>query len=115
MGPDLRLLVRGKDINDAVDGLHGRVGVERPEGQVAGFGGGQGGLDGLQVPHLADQHFVGILAEDGFQGGLEGVCIGVQFPLVHHTLFVLMDVLDGVFNGNDVLRLLPVDLVDHGG
>ena len=41
-----------------------RVGVQRREGQVAGLGDGQRGLDRLEVAHLADQHDVRILAQD---------------------------------------------------
>ena len=43
LGADLRLLVRGEDVDDAVDGLRGGVGVQRAEGEVAGLGDAQRG------------------------------------------------------------------------
>ena len=76
--PDLRLLMGGKNVNHAVDGGGGRVGVQRPEGQVAGFGDAQGAFDGLQVAHFADEHHVGVLAQGGPQGG--GKTLGVLVP-----------------------------------
>ena len=60
---DLRLLVRREDVDDAVDGLRRRVGVQGAEGEVAGLGDAQRRLDRLEVAHLADQHDVGILAQ----------------------------------------------------
>ena len=63
LGPDLRLLVAREDVDDAVDRLRRRVGVQRREGQVAGLGDGERGGDGFQVAHFADQDDVGILAQ----------------------------------------------------
>jgi len=51
--PHLRLLVRGEDVDDAVDGLGRGVRVQRGEGEVARLGDAQRGLDRLQVAHLA--------------------------------------------------------------
>ncbi len=104
LGADLGLLVGRKDVDDPVDRLDGGVGVQRPEGQVARLGDGQGRLDRLQVPHLADEHLVRVLPQDRLQGGLEGAGVRVQLALVDDALLVLVDELDGVFDGDDVLR-----------
>ncbi len=61
----------GKDVDDPVDRLRGRVGVEGGERQVTGLGDRQGGLDRLEVPHLADEDHVRILPERIFQGRLK--------------------------------------------
>ena len=61
--PDLLLLVRRKDVDDAVDRLRAVLRVKGREHQVACLGRGQGDLDGLQVAHLTDEDDVGILAQ----------------------------------------------------
>ncbi len=115
LGPDLGLLVLGKDVDDAVDGLRGRVGVQGSEGQVAGFGDAQGGLDGFEISHLTDQDDVGVLTQNRSEGVGEGQGVGVQFALVDHRLLVGVQILDRVLDREDVQPLLAVDLVDHRG
>ena len=94
LGPDLRLLVGGEDVDDAVDGLGRGVGVQGAEGEVAGLGDPQGRLDRLEVAHLADQHHVRVLAQGALEGVGEGVGIGVQLALVDDAALVLMEELD---------------------
>src|SRR5690606_38230223 len=48
-GAHLRLLVRGKDVDETVDGLAGVVGVQGAEYEQSGFGGGEGERDGFEV------------------------------------------------------------------
>ena len=67
LGPNLPLLGRGEDIDNPVDGLRGAVGVQRGEGEMAGFGDPESGLHGLQIPHLSDEHNVGVFTESGPQ------------------------------------------------
>ena len=57
------LLLAREHVDDAVDGLGGRAGVQGAEHQVAGLGGGQRQADGLQVAHFADQDDVRVLAQ----------------------------------------------------
>ena len=45
----LRLLMRRKDVDHPVDGLHGTVRVQGSENQVAGLGCGQSQADGFKV------------------------------------------------------------------
>ena len=63
LGSHLGLLVRREDIDNAVDRLDGRVGVQRREDHVSRLGDVQRGLDALQIAHLADQHDVRVLAQ----------------------------------------------------
>jgi hypothetical protein len=100
-------------VDDAVDGLHRRVGVQRRERQVTGFGDGQRGLDRLEVSHLTDQHHVRVLPQDVLQRCLEALGVGADLALVHHAALVLVQVLDRVLDRDDVLVPLGVDLVDH--
>src|SRR5271165_2122994 len=114
LGADLRLLVGRENVNDTVDGGSRRIGVQSGEGQVAGFRNAQGGFDGFQVAHFADEHHVGVFAQGGAQGVRERVGVSVHFALVHQALFVIVEKLDGVLNGDHVLFTFAVDLVQHG-
>src|SRR2546425_633450 len=49
LGPDLRLLVRREDVDDPVDALHRRVGVQGGEGEVAGLSDGERCRDRLEI------------------------------------------------------------------
>ena len=74
--PDLPLLVRREDVDDAVDRLRRRVGVQRRERQVPGLGDAQRRLDRLEVAHLADEDDVGVFAEGGAQRVREAEGVG---------------------------------------
>ena len=105
----------GKDVDDAVDGRRCRVGVQRAEGQVAGFRDAQRRFDGLQVAHFADQHHVRILTQRGAQRVGEALGVGVHFALVDQAVLVHVHEFDRVLDGQDVVVALAVDLVDHRG
>ena len=68
---NLRLLVRWKHVDDAVDRLHGRVGVKRAHDQVARLGDGERRLHRLEIAHLTEQHHIGILAQGVLERRLE--------------------------------------------
>ena len=92
-----------------------RVGVQRAEGQVAGFRDAQRGLDGFQIAHFADQHHVRVFTKGGAQRVGKALGVGVQLALVDHAILVHVHEFDRVLNGEDVVVPLGVDLVDHGG
>lgn len=50
--------------------------MECGKAEVPGFGKGQGRLDGFQVPELAHEDHVRVLAQDVFQGVLEAFGVG---------------------------------------
>jgi hypothetical protein len=110
---DLRLLVGRKDIDDPVDRLHRRVGVQRRQAEVARLGHGQRRLDRLEVPHLADQDDVRVLPQNVFESLLEVLGVRTHLALIHHTSLVLVQVLDRILDRHDVLVPIVVDLVDH--
>ena len=112
--PDLALVVRGENGDDAVDAL-GRVErVERAQDEMPGLGGQEGRVDRVQVAHLADQDDIGILAEAAAQTAGEAHDVHADLPLADGALLVLVEVLDGVLDGDDVLPPEGVDVVDHG-
>ena len=85
------------------------------EGEMAGFGDPQRGLDGLEVAHLADENDIGILPQAGSQGVGEAVGVGVQLTLVDDALLVAVQVLDRILDRDDVLGALAIHLVEHRG
>src|SRR5581483_135261 len=111
----LPLLFGGKGVDDAVDGLGGVVGVEGREDEVARLGGGDGGRDSLGRAHLADHQNVDVLAKDRLERRGEIFGIHPHFALLDEGLLVFKQVLDGVFDGHDVLGPLLVDFVDERG
>src|ERR1043165_5936174 len=113
LGADLVLLEGREHVDDAVDGLDRRRGVQRGEGQVTGLGQGQPGLDGLLVTHFADQHHVRVLAQDAPQRGVEALGVGADLALVDQAALVAVHELDRVLDGDDVVLHVGVDVVDH--
>ena len=81
---------------------------------MAGFGGGDGELDGLQVAHFPYHDHVGIFAKGSAEGGGKGVGVGVDLALGDVAALGFEHVLDRVFQGNDVIVPGPVDLLDQG-
>src|SRR5450759_4584403 len=113
--PDLGLLERGEDIDNAVDALGSVLGVEGGEHQVAGLSRGQSGLDGLEVSHLTDQYDVGVLAQGVLQGVGERVRVRAHLALVDDALLVQVEELDRVLDGDDVLFPGGIYQVHDGG
>ena len=102
-----------KNIDNSVDGRGRRVGVQRAERKVAGFGDPQRRLDGFQIAHFADQHHVGIFTKRGAQRVGEGLGVGMQLALIHHAVLVHVHEFDRILDGEDVIVPFGVDLVDH--
>jgi len=113
---DLRLLCREGNVEDPVDRLDARVRVEGGEHEVAGLRHGERAPRSFPGPHLADEDDVGILPKDVFQRLLEPLRVGVDLPLVHEALFVRVEILDRVLDGDDVLlrSLLILSIIGEG-
>jgi hypothetical protein len=88
--PDLALLEGREQVDAAVDGLGGVGGVQGRQDQVAGLGGGQGVLEGLGVPDLADQDHVGVLPHGSPHRDGEVVGVDPDLALVDHAELVSM-------------------------
>jgi hypothetical protein len=87
--------------------------MQRAEHQVAGFGRGQRQADGLEVAHFADQDDVGIFAQRRAQRLAEAQRVAVHFALVDQAALAFVHELDRILDGQDVVRLVVVDVVDH--
>ena len=105
----------GKTPDDAFDRLRRVDGVQRGKHQVAGFGGLHGDLDGFAVAHFAHQNHLGRLPQRGPQCEREAGRIAVQLALMNDAVLVTMQELDGIFDGEHVVELLLIDLVDDCG
>src|SRR4030095_2009604 len=113
--PNLALLVRREDIDDAVDRLRRRVGVKSGQRQVAGFRDTEGRFDRLEVAHFADENDVRVFAQRSAQRVRKALGVAVDLTLVDETALMLVDELDRVLDGEDVIVAFLVDLVDHRG
>ena len=115
LGSDLVLRLLREDIDDTVDGAGGAVGVQRAEHHVTGFSGLDGGMDGLEVTHFAHQDHIRVHAQRAADAFLEAADIDADLALVEQAFLVLVEVLDGVFQRDDMLVVVVVDEVEHAG
>ena len=112
---DLGLLLGGENVHDTVHGVRCGVGMESRKDQVTGLGGDQGGFNGGKGAHFADQNDIGVFPEDGTEAVGIGTGVLAYLALVDDALVGGVNVLDGVFQGDDVLGLGVVDLIQQAG
>ena len=89
--------------------MHGR------EDEVAGLGGLQCRLGAFGIAELADQDHVGVLAQRSTQGREVRLGVDPDLALVDDAVLVVVEDLDRVFDGDDVLPARLVDVVDDRG
>src|SRR6267378_3514993 len=82
---------------------------------MPGFGGGHGYAHSFRVAHFANHDNVRSLAQGGTKGGGEIGGVGTYFNLLDDAAYVLMLVLDGIFDDDDVTGFAAIDDVDEGG
>jgi hypothetical protein len=104
-----------KRIGNARDGGSDVGGVQGAKNEVAGFGGSHRDAHGFRVAHFADHDNVRSLAESGAKCGGEVGSVGAYFDLLDDAAHVLMLVLDGIFDDNDVTGFAAVDGVHQSG
>ena len=76
--------------------------MQRTKRQVARFRDAERSLDRLEVAHFADEHHVGILAQHRPERAGEAPRVAVNLALVDDAALVRMDVLDRIFDREDV-------------
>ncbi len=113
--PDLRLLGRGEEVEDAVDGLGRVVRVGGRQHEMPRLRGCQDGAGRRLVAHLADKEDIRVLAEGGDERPGEVGGVRADLDLLHDRLPVPVFVLDGVLDRDDVLLLLANHPVEKGG
>ena len=114
-GADLGLLRRWEDVEQTVERGGGVAGVHGADDEVAGFGGGDGHLDGFEVAEFADDDDVGVFAEGALEGGGEGGGVGADLALGEVAAEGGLDDFDGVLDGDDVVLAGFVEGGDEGG
>ena len=82
---------------------------------MAGFRGFQRNFDGFLVAHFADQDYFRRLPQRGAQCQREAGRVAVKFALMNRAFLVLVQELDGIFDGQDVVGLFVVDLINDRG
>ena len=87
--------------------------MKRAEHEMARFRGFNRDGDRFQIAHLPHQDDIGIFTKRGPQRRFERIGVGADLPLVDQALLILMDELDRVLDGDDVLLTRTVDVIDH--
>ena len=80
---------------------------------MPGLGSHERDLHRLGVADFAEQDHVGILPQRSPERRRERRRVEPDLALAHRALVVLVEKLDGVFDGDDVLRRGSVDVPDH--
>ena len=70
---------------------------------------------GFYIPHFAEHNHVRCLAQGRTQCTGKARCVSGNFPLTDNALLVRMQILDGVFNGNNMAAAGCVNLVYQAG
>jgi AraC-like DNA-binding protein len=78
--------------------------VQGGDGQVAGFREGQGMFHGLPIADFADEDHIGGLTQGIFQRRMEAAGINPHLALVDDALLVLVNIFDGIFDGDDMAK-----------
>src|ERR1035437_8064345 len=86
--------------------------MKRREHEVARFGSLECDLSRFEITHFADKYYLWCLAESGTQGAGKILCIRTDLTLVDRTFLVVMQKLDRIFDGYDVVGLCIVDAID---
>ena len=108
------LLLRGReDVDDAVDRARRTLRMQRRKDEVTGLGGGERGRDRLEVTHLAEEDHVRVLPQRRAQRLGEARSVSADLALRNDAALVPVHELDRIFDREDVMRLLPVHLIDH--
>src|SRR5208283_4412550 len=112
---NLFLFGRRKDGDDALNGFRRVESVQCGQHEVAGFGCENGGGDGFQVAHFADEDYIGVLTKCSAQCGGEGRGVHFHFALIDETFFIAVQIFARIFDGDDVLGTKRVNAVNHRG
>ena len=107
---DLVALVDREHVEHAVERAGGAAGVQGAQHQVAGFGGGDGQRNRLQVAHFPDHDHVRIFAQGARARPRrnDSVCVCTSRWLTWQ-LFESNDVFDRILQGDDVVLAVAVD------
>ena len=109
------LCLGGKGVNNAVNAVDCAAGVERAQEIVACLRCRHGGADGLQIPHFAQLDHIGCLAEAGAECGEVILRVHGDLTLADDAQLVAVEVLNGVFQCDNVAGAGVVDAIHNAG
>ncbi len=89
--------------------------MQRTEHQVARLGTGQRQADRLKVAQLADENDIRVFAQRGAQRFVEAERITMHLALVDQRFLGLVYEFDRIFDRQNMIRLILIDVVDHRG
>ena len=98
------VLGRGEHGDDALDRLRGAGGVDGGEDLVPGVGGAERDAQRVHVAELADEDDVRVLAQRLAERLLEAGRVGADLELRDERVLGRVQVLDRVFDGDDLAR-----------
>src|SRR5689334_16212002 len=82
---------------------------------MARFGSFKRDLCSFEIPHFADENHFRRLAQRGTQGRRKVARVVSDFALIDGGSFVIVKILNRIFDGDNVVGLLLIDDVDDGG
>ena len=103
-----------EQIDDAVQGLVGAVGMQGRQAEMARLGEVDRMLHGLAIANLADQNHVRSLAQGIDQSGLPALRIHAHLALGDQAITVGVHVLHRILDGDDVPEAVLVAVSEHG-
>ncbi len=87
--------------------------MNRSEHQVAGFSSANCGFEGFVIAHFADEHDVGIFTHKCAERIVEVRRVDADFALIDRRLRIVEDVLNRIFNRDDVHLLALIHILNH--
>ena len=109
------LLVGGKSIDNPVDGLGRARRMQSTKHQMAGFGCRERQRNRLIIAHFAEQNNIRVFAQSALQGRGKTLRIATDFALRNNRINFGMHKFNRVFDGDNMLAALSVNLIDQRG
>lgn len=88
--------------------------MECTENHMPSFSSFDSCMDGFEVAHFTDEDDIRIHTKGPAKSFFEATHIGADFSLAESGLIVLMEILDGIFEGDYMLIVIMIDEVEHG-
>src|SRR6266478_798219 len=113
LGTSWWLMIRREDVEQSIKCARRVSSVQCRQNKMPGLGRGDGERNRFQVAHFANHNDIRIFPERSAQRGGERVGMREYFALRDVAVFRLDDVLNRVFEGDDVIAPLRIDLLNH--
>ena len=85
------------------------------ESKVTRFGDAECGFDSFEIAHFSYEHHIRILTQSSSQSLRKSLRVGINLTLIHDAALMVVQKLDRIFDRENVLVPLFIDLVNYGG